>query len=338
MQRNVPGYRLSARELAALLCQCCESLFQCLIPDAHFEGGEIRGHAPDGGVVAMAIRGRKRGRWKNFNTDGQSGDCLDFVAWILFRGDLRKAYVWVCHYLGITARTVPMTFTPVPTVVQTHRNRSAMPASQARNRYLRGMENSAEVASYLSGRLGTRLDLLLPELPGCLRFVPDLSHPRIHQDLPAMVAPVISLVTFEQLATHATFLTQGYGGWYKAPVKPAKICLGSYSGGIIELLSGSSGRSLRDMRPGEKVLVGEGIENALAAAALRDEPRACGQQSPMAISKALGSSNSACIGLLSRIVTRPTLQSQKLWWKQWPASATPDTRLSGCGLHRVSRT
>jgi hypothetical protein len=259
----------SATSLAALLARDCEKLFRELVPDAHFETGEARGHASDGGVISMALRGPKRGRWSNWNSENQSGDPLDLVAWMLFGGDLRQAYAWACHRLGITRWTTPSV---APAAQEAHHARcSATSADQARALYLRGVQGGSEVLSYLSGRLGGPLDQLLPEIPQGLRFVGAKRHPHSHDLLPAMLAPVLHPLSRAYLATHVTFLEPRENAWRKARVQPAKICIGSYRGGVIPLLRGASGMPLRDAPIGETLLIGEGVENALAAAVLRDD-------------------------------------------------------------------
>ncbi len=51
------------------------------------------------------------------------------------------------------------------------------------------------------------------------------------------------------------------------------MTLGPYRGGCIRLWRGASGRPLKDSPPGEKLLIGEGIEDCLTAACVAPEYR-----------------------------------------------------------------
>jgi len=84
-----------------------------------------------------------------------------------------------------------------------------------------------------------------------LRFHPGLKH-RSGGIWPAMVALVTRGSDDEPLAIHRTYLA--YDGLGKAPVCPSKMMLGPCRGGAVRLA-----------RPGEPLMVGEGIETCLAA-------------------------------------------------------------------------
>jgi hypothetical protein len=84
-----------------------------------------------------------------------------------------------------------------------------------------------------------------------------------------MLAPMVTLGAVRQVATHVTYLAElGAGQWGKAPVMPAKRIFGGYRGAVVPLTRGEAGRALRELEPGERVLIAEGIENALAGAAI----------------------------------------------------------------------
>jgi len=107
-------------------------------------------------------------------------------------------------------------------------------------KYARG----SPVARYLTGR-----NITIP-LPPSLRWAPSLRHPSgIY--LPAMVARVEN-VDGELIAVHRTFLLPDGSG--KAKVEPQKAMLGRAAGGAVRLTPAA-----------ETLLIGEGIENCLAA-------------------------------------------------------------------------
>jgi hypothetical protein len=96
--------------------------------------------------------------------------------------------------------------------------------------------------AYLRGR-GITCDL-----PETLRFHPNCLHGPSHTHLPALVALVEGGDGF---AVHRTFLRPDGAG--KADIKPAKMMLGSCSGGAVRLSGGAS-----------RLVLAEGIETALS--------------------------------------------------------------------------
>ena len=87
--------------------------------------------------------------------------------------------------------------------------------------------------------------------PSVLRFHAGLKHPS-GSVWPAMVAIVTRGVNGAPIAIHRTFLARNGSG--KAPIDPAKMMLGPCRGAVVRLA-----------RPGEVLMVGEGIETCLAA-------------------------------------------------------------------------
>jgi DNA primase len=91
-----------------------------------------------------------------------------------------------------------------------------------------------------------------------LRFHPGLKHAS-GSVWPAMVALVGHGKTGEALAVHRTFLARDGQG--KAPVDPPKMMLGPCRGGVVRL-----------GKPGDVLMVGEGIETCLAAMQATGKP------------------------------------------------------------------
>jgi hypothetical protein len=259
---------MTARELAELLRCDCESLFCRLMPDAHIDGGELCGHMPDGSKVKMAVRGQKRGRWLNCHVADQKGDPLDLITWCVSGGDTRRSFAWGCKYLGLDREaSVERSASPSPTMSDAPKPLATTPRpGNPLGLYLKGVPDRVEVQSYLQERLQVPLE----QLPSarCLRFLPRCWHTETNIWPPAMLAPVIDLVTHQHIATHRTWLAPDHGIWRKASIDPAKKALGGFRGGVIPLLRGWSGRPLSEALDGETVMIAEGIENALGAAYL----------------------------------------------------------------------
>jgi hypothetical protein len=247
---------INARDLAHELALRAEDLFRLAIPDAKQSGGlELRGHAPDGGVVSMALRGRKRGRWSNWQDENQRGDCLDFVTHMLTNGSASAAYRWSINWLG--GSIMPA--------------RNASPVKRMASHFdstslsrVRWLWNGADpnyrdpIASYLANRLGS-MELDPPEIFPALRYDSNCFHSRDHGSLPAMLAAMFSLEHGQHIATHVTYLEQRNDGWHKSRCLPPRKIWGSYTNAVIPLIGHP-----RDLTKGERVLVGEGIENTLA--------------------------------------------------------------------------
>jgi putative DNA primase/helicase len=101
------------------------------------------------------------------------------------------------------------------------------------------------VEAYLTSR-GIQLTTL-----DALRFHPGLKHPS-GGIWPAMVALVTNGDDGQPIGIHRTFLASD--GNAKAPVEPQKMMLGPCRGGVVRLA-----------KPGDVLMVGEGIETCLAA-------------------------------------------------------------------------
>jgi putative DNA primase/helicase len=88
-------------------------------------------------------------------------------------------------------------------------------------------------------------------VPDSIRFCASLRHPE-GQSWPVMVARIVDGASGENMGIHRTFLNHDGSG--KAPVQPAKMMLGSSSGGVVQLA-----------QPADFLMIGEGIETCLAA-------------------------------------------------------------------------
>src|SRR5215469_9890213 len=247
---------IAARDLAHDLAHRAEELFRIGIADAKPYGSEMRGHAPDGGIVSMQMRGRKRGRWSNWQNQSQSGDALDFVAHIIVGGSLPQAYGWAINWLG-GAHYMPAMRPPKKQSLASYG--STTPLWRVRELWNSASQSHRQpVASYLTGRIQQPMDA--ERLPAALRYAGACFHARDTGAHPAMVAQMLSLESGQHVATHVTWIKQTNDGWRKSSLVPPRKIFGAFTNSIIPLF----GADLAELVAGERVLIGEGIENTLA--------------------------------------------------------------------------
>jgi hypothetical protein len=241
-----------------------------LLPAGHRDGGHWRCGGVDGSPgqsLALHLHGDKAGVWHDFAT-GETGDALDLVAAVLFRGNTRDAMGWARRWLGVGSGTAPP---PAPRRAPEPVQASPGADDAAKRRkalalFLSGQERIAgtPAGEYLAAR-----GILLAELarqPRALRFHPECWCGEIGRPLPALLAAITDGAG-EHVGTHRTWLARdGDGMWGKAPLRDAKKTLGRYAGGFIPLWRGASGKPLREAPIGETVAIAEGIETALSVA------------------------------------------------------------------------
>jgi hypothetical protein len=112
----------------------------------------------------------------------------------------------------------------------------------------------------------------LPHVPSALRCHPGLWNGETQRAWPAMVAMVAMVgdAAGENVAVHRTWLQERNYAFEdrpmvgKAPLVDAKLSLGSFRGGYIRLWRGEGGRPWSSVKPGETLLLSEGIEDLLS--------------------------------------------------------------------------
>lgn len=247
------------------------------------------------GSFCIYTRGERPGNWRDFAT-GDHGDIIDLIR-LSLACDERAAFKEARAFLGLA--------TAGPDELAA-RKRAAEQAKQRRNQAERDArrqrERIAKAAQgiWLSARAdlrGTPVDLYLRDrrgidlaqlgrAPRVIRFHPGLKYTHTDQDTgeviegewPAMVAAVTD-ARGNTCAVHRTWLAPGRDGiWDKAPVPKAKKVLGDYAGASIHIWKGIGPRggkpgSLRDVAPGARVVMAEGIEDALSVVVLWPEAR-----------------------------------------------------------------
>ena len=242
-----------------------------LLPHGRQDGQEWRVGGVDGQAgdsCAVHLGGQKSGVWSNFAT-GETGDALDLVAAVLYRGDKRAAYAWACAWLGLARLGDKAAPAPQRAFVAEHAAPAAAPPPDYRKAalalYLGAAPSIAGTPAdfYLQAR-GINL-AQLGRQPRALRYHAACYCREAGAKLPALVAAV-SNEAGEHVATHRTWLERVGGRWCKARLREPKMTLGRLHGGSIHLWRGASNKPLREAVPGETVVVGEGIETCLSVA------------------------------------------------------------------------
>lgn len=242
-----------------------------LFPVGVREGPEYRIGSPageKGRSMAVRLTGPRAGVWSDFAA-GTGGDALDLVAAALFSGDKKSAVQWAKRWLGIDDRGAqPKITRPAPPARPADQDDDACQRRTAAWRiFMAAREHLAGTPAdlYLRGR-GIKLDQLGRQ-PRSLRFHSCLSEPETGRQFASLVAGICA-PEGRFLAVHRTFLEQRPdGSWAKsAAMKDPKKTLGTYRGGFIRIWRGASGRPIKTAIEGSRVIVTEGIEDALTVA------------------------------------------------------------------------
>lgn len=284
--RGTP-FRYSMRELNDMLRPGCAELFVELVPDARREGRRLVGHASDGSKLSMVVSGAMLGTWGNWHRPEEKGGPINLVQHLLFRGNRALACAWARERLGLGDGIDDTAITPEAREQlrrqqeQAVRRRTWQEDQDRRRRTERALDfwsagrpDSDEVRDYLATRLGfTRATL--PWRLSHLRFARRVKAPWNPDNFAAMLTPIVSVETARQAGVHVTLLTERGGHWRKAPVAEPKRTFGTLRNVCLPLLVGASRGSIMDARKGETLVLGEGVENTLGAAWVRDDaPRA----------------------------------------------------------------
>jgi len=269
----------SADQVKAELALAGAELARLVAPDGKLTGSRMAthrewiGHGPDGAKWGIVLAGRKLGRWQNFGARGLAGTSfLSLIRDAFCGGDHLAAWSWAQNYLdGRPPSSATATMREAPPVV---------PLAQKRSTDGKGLWLHAEpftwdgpVGLYLRGR-GIDPERLGDAKLGALRLHKSCWNSEIQRALPAMVACVLDPLTREHIATHRTYLHQVGRDWIKAPLDAAKKLLGPGRGGIIPLTKGASDKGLGKAPAGDRILLAEGIENALSVAIYEPDRRA----------------------------------------------------------------
>jgi hypothetical protein len=271
-----------AAELARELNDRIASLVRDLFPAAEVRGmwariGSLAGEK--GGSLAITLRGPKRGRWRDY-ASGEGGDALDLVALIHCGGNKSEAMDWARRWLGRPERE------------RDYRPRPVERSGKAIAEDLLNENHKRALAIWLSAKPVARGDVVwcyladrgidlgrLSRVPSVLRCHPGLWNAESQRTWPAMVA-LVADAEGRNAAVHRIWLSERNLAFEdrpkvgKAPLADPKLSLGSFRGGYIRLWRGAEGRAWSSIKPGETLLVAEGIEDLLSYVQFQPQWRA----------------------------------------------------------------
>ena len=261
----IPKRSMDMATIAAMLADRIASLCAELLPAGTREGAEWRIGSvagEPGRSMAVHLSGPKAGVWKDWAAD-IGGDALDLVAQVLFRGDKVQAVRWSRAWLGLD-KADPASFEQRRRQAE---NRREEAREDDRRRKRRALAIFLEAQPQLAGTVAATylasraIDLeQLGRQPRALRFHPSLWNAETERHWPALVAAIVD-PNGRMVAVHRTWLMPDGSG--KAPLRDPKMTLGRYTGGVIPLWRGASGKPLNDTPEGETIIFTEGIEDGL---------------------------------------------------------------------------
>lgn len=247
----------------------------------------------NGGSFMIDMQGDKRGLWYD-HAAGEGGSILQALCQ-RNGGDWRAAFNEARQLLGIDPSNRAAYSGPTPEQVAAHdkrqRQQAADAAAEAKRKadYAKALWLQGDVLApgdlahrYFQGR-GLDIRKLARPL-NALRLAGEVKHPGTGEVLPCLLA---SVVNPPGGACHRTYLRQlPTGAVVKAYDRTAdgadpKLSIGGIRGGHIPIQRGGSGRTLKNALPGERVIITEGIEDAVTLAlALPQERVLCAVSAP----------------------------------------------------------
>jgi Toprim domain len=265
--------RLDPDAVKALLAASADEILARVLPGGKITGSEYRATGPDGSKWAVVVRGGKTGAWQCYGAAGVAGrSFLSLIRDAACQGDHLAAFQWALAFVGgdeHRARLPPPRSVAIAAPPQTE-----PAADNGMGMYLHAKEFDwgNPVGLYLRGR---GIEPAAIGIPAALRYHPELWCAERQRKMPAMVAPIINCETRKQTAIHRTWLEPvSPFGWRKAALDTPKKVRGPYKGGMIPLTRGPSGKRWRQAPEGDRLLLAEGIENALSVAQLEPDWRA----------------------------------------------------------------
>jgi hypothetical protein len=254
---------IAVESLRHLLAEDLEHVCRALLPDVKLNrAGEARGHATGGALWIVQTRGAKRGVCLDASTM-KGANAFDFVMQAGGFATVPDACRYAENLLGLSddperARLLQAELQTRQEAAQRERELAARQrAADVQNRAAEWEQAAAigadsPAAQYLAGRR------CLPP--------PEAIDPSLRCAVSGrgttLLARMIDPATGRAQGYHETWLTLASGAWRKRPMRSAKLVWGRAGGCIIPLVR----------RPGAStVILAEGIENGLTAAALWPE-------------------------------------------------------------------
>lgn len=247
-------------------------------PDGRREGMEWR--AGSKGSVSIILQGARQGVFSDFEAN-RNGDALELVAYAICNDDKSAALKWARGWLGISS----MGEAELRAQQAAHLRRSAERQRQAEREKADKIRKAAGLwinsKHSIAGTLADEylrarsIDIsALAHYPRAFRFRDNCYCAERDGDYPAMVVGMFKAGVSGCVAAHRTYLApDAKRGAWKANINSPRKVIGSWPGALIPVQSGAGARRMRDMKPGEIVALGEGIEEALSIALVKPEWR-----------------------------------------------------------------
>lgn len=277
--------KIAISEINRMLAERIDALVPDILPAAVREGpewfvGSVAGEK--GRSMAIHRAGANKGVWCDFSDSSSKGDAFELVTRVLFNGDYSRATQWAKSWLGIDTMDpdrIEKVKIEAKKKTEDAEKKSKEDAQRIRKFATSLWMNSEReilntpVDRYLHRRGINLRDL--PKIPRSLRYAPKLEyrHPDGRKTYhPAMIACIVN-GSGEFIAIHRTYLRDAGIDAFKADVPNPKLTLGSWRGGIIPLNRGASKKPLSQAPADDKIILCEGIEDALSLAMAMPEYR-----------------------------------------------------------------
>ncbi|NRA86113.1 MAG: toprim domain-containing protein [Rhizobiales bacterium] len=221
---------------------------------------------------SLSIRttgGTKAGNWSEFGGGGEFGDIGDLVRLGLFDGDRKKAIDWMKSFLGYSSLDRNQMQKKRRKLVErkiAEDENDARAVENKRKAALGIFINSKHIGGTLAERylLDRQIEKREEGWPRSLKFHEGMWHGETKKKHPCLIACIYDGAgNFKTI--HRIYLQVMPDGTVKKlqNVKKAKLLYGAFAGGFVPICKGNSKTSMKEMRPDEKLMICEGIEDAL---------------------------------------------------------------------------
>lgn len=224
------------------------AFLKSILPGGRIVGSEyvvLNPRRPDSSPGSFSINIRT-GAWADFAIDKKGGDVVSLYGY-LKSVTYREAINELSNGLRNISRPHSLTYNAAK-VAKTAKEKQA---DLDRAAYLRQLWKKTTASPGTLTQLYLQCRGIKDCFPEDIRFLKSLKHYPSNKWPPCMVTAIRRWPDNDIIALHRTWLAGD--GHAKADVSPAKMALGSYSGGAVQLTA-----------PGETLVIGEGIETSLS--------------------------------------------------------------------------
>lgn len=275
MKESLYQNQLSVSEIVDMLKAKSGDIFIQIFPNAtkHNAGYSVGSFAGEKGesLSICTVSGLQLGLWKEFN-GAASGDILDLIRLAWFGGNKGQAVRWAKGYLGLSdidpekIKKIRAKIADTRKVDEAKAKRETeVKKSKAMGYYLSAVPLEGTLAAqYLIDR---GVSAPMGHWPKALRFHEEMWHSETQQKHPCLIAQIyrgdgvfmtIHRIYLERLADgRVVKLTS---------VDKPKMVYSAFAGGFVPISKGGSKKSMSKMLIDERLMICEGIEDALILA------------------------------------------------------------------------